>query len=247
MTSSVPSPQDKPRRVRAIFSRIAPRYDLMNRLMTAGQDLRWRREVIRRAALQPHQRLLDLGAGTGDLAYEALRQQPLCQPVAGDFTLEMMQVGRQRPGGQRILWSGADALNLPFPDEQFDAVVSGFLLRNVADLDRALQEQYRVLKPGGHWVALDTTPPRRNLLWPFIQLHFRLVIPLLGTLLAGDPAAYRYLPHSTAHFLPAEALAQRVKRAGFQQVGFRRRMLGTVVILWAVKPARGGQAGPAPP
>lgn len=229
--------QDKPRRVRAMFARIAPRYDVMNRLMTAGQDLRWRREVIRRAALQPHQRLLDLGAGTGDLAYEALRQQPLCRPVAGDFTLEMMQVGRQRPWGQRILWTGADALHLPFPNGHFDAVVSGFLLRNVADLDRALREQYRVLKPGGRWVALDTTPPRHNLLWPFIQLHFRLVIPLLGTVLAGDPAAYQYLPNSTTQFLSAEALAQRVEAVGFRQVGFRRRMFGTIAIHWAVKPA----------
>ncbi len=233
---ATPSPTDKPRQVRAMFARIASRYDLMNRLMTAGQDVRWRREVIRRAALNPGDRLLDLGAGTGDLAFEALRQQPACRPLAGDFTLEMMQVGRRRAAGQRVLWAGTDALHLPFPEATFDAVVSGFLLRNVADLDQALREQYRVLKPGGRWVALDTTPPRPNLLWPFIQIHFRLVIPLLGALLAGDPDAYRYLPNSTTHFVPAEELAQRVEAVGFRQVGFRRRMFGTIAIHWAVKP-----------
>ena len=221
--------------MRAMFARIAHRYDLMNRIMTAGQDVRWRREVIQRAALRPGDRLLDLGAGTGDLAFEALRQQPACHPVAGDFTLEMMEVGRERPLGRRICWAATDALNLPFPDEGFDAVVSGFLLRNVADLDQALREQYRVLKPGGRWVALDTTPPRRNLLWPFIQLHFRLGIPLLGALLAGDPAAYQYLPDSTTRFVSAEELARRAEAAGFREVGFRRRMFGTIAIHWAVK------------
>ena len=236
MTETVLFPTDeKPRQVRAMFARIAHRYDLMNRIMTAGQDVRWRREVIQRAALRPGDRLLDLGAGTGDLAFEALRQQPTCHPVAGDFTLEMMEVGRGRPLGRRICWSGTDALNLPFPAASFDAVVSGFLLRNVADLDRALREQYRVLKPGGRWVALDTTPPRRNLLWPFIQLHFRLGIPLLGALLAGDPSAYQYLPDSTTRFVSAEELARRAEAVGFHGVGFRRRMFGTIAIHWAVK------------
>ncbi len=235
--TTIASSTDKPRQVRAMFARIARRYDLMNRLMTAGQDLRWRREVIQRASLPPHARLLDLGAGTGDLAFEALRQQPTCQPVAGDFTLEMMQVGHQRPLGKLVTWAGTDALALPFPDNTFDAVVSGFLLRNVADLDRALQEQFRVLKPGGRWVALDTTRPRRNLFWPLVQIHFWVVIPLLGWVFAGDPGAYRYLPDSTVHFLSAEDLAQRLTQVGFQEVGFTRRMFGTIAIHWAIKPA----------
>ncbi|TLN15022.1 methyltransferase domain-containing protein, partial [bacterium] len=116
------------RTVRGIFGRIAPRYDLMNRLMTFGQDKGWRREVIRRAALLPGSRLLDLGAGTGDLAFEALRQQPDARVTAADFTLEMMQVGQKRPHAVALTWAAADALHLPFAAGRFDALVSGYLL-----------------------------------------------------------------------------------------------------------------------
>ncbi|HLF27185.1 MAG TPA: ubiquinone/menaquinone biosynthesis methyltransferase [Anaerolineae bacterium] len=223
------------RYVQAMFARIASRYDLMNRLMTAGQDRAWRREVIRRAALQPGDRLLDLGAGTGDLAQEALRQRPDCRPLAADFTLEMMRVGRGRAGNSVEQWSAADALRLPFSAETFDALASGFLLRNVIDLRAALCEQYRVLKPGGRWVALDTTRPRRNLLSPFIHLHLHYVIPVLGRLLTGQADAYTYLPASTESFLTAEGLAAQLVEAGFRRIGFRRRMFGAVAIHWAKK------------
>ncbi len=225
-----------PERVRAMFARIAHRYDLLNRLMTGGQDVRWRREVIRRARLAPGNRLLDIGAGTGDLALEALRQQPQAQVVAGDFTLPMMLVGRRRPGSQRVVWVAADTLNLPFPEATFDAVVSGFLLRNVADLPRALAEQYRVLKSGGRWVALETVPPPRNLLWPLIAVHFRVVIPLMGRLIAGDADAYRYLPKTSEQFRTAEEMLNLLRTTGFVQVGVRLRMFKTVAIYWGTKP-----------
>jgi len=222
--------------VRGMFSSIAPNYDLMNRLMTGGLDLAWRREVIRRAALHPGQRLLDLGAGTGDLAREALRQQPGCRVTAGDFTLNMMLVGKQRyPASAAHSWSGADALNLPFPAASFDAVVSGFLMRNVVDLERALAEQLRVLKPGGRFVCLDTTRPGVNPLTPFIRFHMRVVIPWLGTLISRDRGAYTYLPETSEQFLPAEELLARVRAAGFQQAGFRRVNFGTVAIHWGIK------------
>ncbi|MBI4928927.1 MAG: class I SAM-dependent methyltransferase, partial [Anaerolineae bacterium] len=157
--STSSTPEARARAVQGMFTTIAPRYDLMNRLMTAGMDTAWRRNVIRRAQIVPGSRLLDLGAGTGDLAREALRQQPACRVLAADFTLAMMQVGKASYPAPSD-WSGADALNLPFPDDSFDALVSGFLLRNVTDLERALREQWRVLRPGGRFVALDTTRPR---------------------------------------------------------------------------------------
>ena len=123
--------QERATYVQNMFARIAGRYDLMNRLMTGGQDSRWRKQVIQLAQLRPHARLLDLGTGTGDLAREALAQVPQAKVIAADFTLEMMRVG-QKHG--RLDFSSADALRLPFNDSSFDAVVSGFLMRNVIDL-----------------------------------------------------------------------------------------------------------------
>jgi demethylmenaquinone methyltransferase/2-methoxy-6-polyprenyl-1,4-benzoquinol methylase len=223
--------------VRDMFTRIAHRYDLMNRLMTGGQDVRWRREVIRRAEIPPGGNVLDLGAGTGDLAREAFRQVPDCHAVAADITMEMMRIGRQRPApsGGAIQWVSSDALQIPFPEHTFDAVVSGFLLRNVIDIERTLAEQYRTLKPGGRLVALDTTQPHENLLSPLIRFHLKKVIPTLGSLLVGERDAYTYLPETTSSFLAAEQLAVLFLRAGFREVGFRRLMFGTAAIHWGKK------------
>jgi demethylmenaquinone methyltransferase/2-methoxy-6-polyprenyl-1,4-benzoquinol methylase len=218
-----------------MFGQIAPRYDLLNRLMTGGQDVGWRRQVIRLAGISRGGRLLDLGAGTGDLAREALRRSPGCQVVAADFTLAMLRVGQSR-AGPAPHWTGADALRLPFPDATFDALVSGFLLRNVVNLPGALSEQFRVLKPGGRLAALDTTRPSPSLLSPLIRFHMRRVIPLLGELLAGARDAYIYLPSTSERFLAAEDLQEQIEAAGFTQVRFRRLMFGAVAIHWAVKP-----------
>ena len=228
-----PNVDEKARYVQDVFTRIAPRYDLLNRLMTGGQDLRWRKEVVRRAGLHPRASLLDLGAGTGDLARAALAQQPTARVTAADFTLGMMRAGR-RPADP-FAWSVADALRLPFPAESFDAVVSGFLMRNVVDLVAALQEQYRILKPRGRIVILDTTRPGRNPFSPFIRLHMRLVIPTLGALISGQRDAYTYLPESTEAFLTAEALAGHLAAVGFKRIEFKRLMFGTIAIHWAEK------------
>lgn len=225
--------------VQEMFARIAGRYDLMNRLMTGGQDVRWRRLVIQRAALPPGGRLLDLGAGTGDLAREALRQIQDCSPYPVDFTLRMMQVGREkmrRNGALRELnWTAADALHLPFPDGVFDAVVSAFLMRNLSDVRASLSEQRRVLKPGGRIVILDTTPPAQSILLPLVRFHLRQVIPALGRWVAGQSEAYHYLPDSTEGFLEPEQMAARLSEAGFTEVAFERLMAGTVAIHWGRK------------
>ncbi len=222
-----------PGRVRAMFDRLARRYDVMNRLMTFGQDTRWRKEVIRRARLTPGARLLDLGAGTGDLAWEALRQAPHTRPVAVDFSLEMMRVGRQN--GRSLAWAAGDALTLPFPAEVFDAVVSAFLVRNVHDVQQLLREKYRLLKPGGRLVILDTTRPRAGILRPLVRLYLHTVIPLLGALVAGLREDYHYLVASTENFLRAEELAAHMAAAGFRRIGFRRTMFGIVAIHWGEK------------
>ena len=218
--------------VQDMFTRIASHYDLMNRIMTAGQDIHWREQVIQRARLNPNARLLDLGAGTGDLAREALKQQPKARVIAADFTLEMMRVG-QRNGS--LPWSAADALNLPFGEKTLDAIVSGFLMRNVGDIQQALKEQYRTLKPGGRIVILDTTKPKRNLLTPFIWLHMHMVIPLVGRLVSGAGDAYKYLPDSTEEFITAEEMTARMAAVGFKKINFERLMFGTIAIHWGEK------------
>jgi demethylmenaquinone methyltransferase/2-methoxy-6-polyprenyl-1,4-benzoquinol methylase len=215
-----------------MFTRIAKRYDLMNRLMTGGQDVRWRKQVIQLARLRNNARLLDLGTGTGDLAREAIAQFPQAKVIAADFTLEMMRVGQKRGP---LNFSSADALYLPFQDWSLDAVVSGFLMRNVIDLQKALQEQYRVLKKGGRMVILDTTRPKKNLLSPLIWVHMHFIIPALGRLLTGSSDAYRYLPETTEGFVTAEELAARMAAAGFKKINYERLMFETIAIHWGEK------------
>ncbi len=222
--------------VQNMFDRIAGRYNLMNRLMTFGQDVRWRRFVVRQAKLEPDSRLLDLATGTGDIAFEALRQTPGMRAVGADFSLGMMFVGKTLPQGDQVQWSGADALNLPFPDARFDAVTAGYLMRNVIDIPRAFAEQRRVLKPGGRVVILDTSPPPHNLLRPFIEIHLRYVIPLLGRVIGGNADAYQYLPESTQKFKTPEQLAALMRDAGFVNVQYRRFMFGTMAVHWGDAP-----------
>lgn len=221
--------------VQAMFTRVARYYDRMNGWLTGGLVGQWRRPVIDLAQLPPAGRLLDIGAGTGDLAREALRRAGALRVVGGDFTLAMMQAGRARRGGQAIRWVGADALHLPFPAESFEAVVSGYLLRNVVDVRQAWREQYRVLKPGGYGVCLDTTPPPADWLHGPVRFYLRVIIPGLGRLIAGDAEAYRYLPQSTEQFMPAEELRDCMRQAGFKAVRFRRFMWGTQAIHWGYK------------
>lgn len=223
--------------VQNMFGRIAGRYNLMNRLMTGGQDLKWRRFVVQQARLKSGDKLLDLATGTGDIAFEALKAIPNLQVVGGDFSLPMMQVGQTLPMGKQVGWTGADALNLPFPDGAFNAITAGFLTRNVIDIPRMFAEQLRVLKTGGRIVLLDSSPPKDNLLKPFIEIHLRYIIPLLGRIVAGKNGAdaYQYLPSSTQAFKTPEELAKLMTQAGVRNVQFRTFMFGTMAVHWGEK------------
>jgi demethylmenaquinone methyltransferase/2-methoxy-6-polyprenyl-1,4-benzoquinol methylase len=223
--------------IRRMFSHIADRYDLLNGLMTSGRDRHWRRETIRALALHPGEWLLDIGTGTGDLAYEALRQQAKINVVACDFTRAMIERGRPHQNGHKITWIIADARALPFRSGSFDAAVSGFLLRNVPDLETALLEQARTLKSRGRFASLDTTPPDPGPAQALLRFYFQRVIPGLGRWIAGDSHAYRYLADTTRSFHPATKLADIIQSCGFEGVGFVRRMLGTIAIHWGYKPA----------
>lgn len=232
--------QERSHYVQDMFDRIAGRYNFMNRVMTFGQDMRWRRFVVKQAQLPKNGALLDLATGTGDIAFEAKETHPQANVVGADFALQMMYVGQDEPRGKTIDWSAADALNLPFPNQSFDAVVSGYLVRNVIDIPRTLSEQMRILKPGGRIVILDTSPPPNNILKPFIKIHLNHIIPILGRIIGGQAAAdaYSYLPESTQSFKTPDELANIMREAGYINVDFKTFMFGTMAIHWGEKPSK---------
>lgn len=228
--SVLPDLDEKPVYVNSMFARIAPTYDRMNRLMTLGQDQRWRRDLLRLCNLPPRGSLLDVGTGTGDIGYEAKRLHPGANVVASDFTFEMMAAGQHKVPSLRLPFVQADAFHLPFDDDAFDAVTSAFLVRNVVDRTAVFKEMARVTKPGGRVVCLETAPPTNAFLEPLFRLYFFRAVPLLGQLISGDGAAYSYLPQSTVDFPPPGELKQHMERAGLQNVVYSEKMFGTVVI-----------------
>jgi demethylmenaquinone methyltransferase/2-methoxy-6-polyprenyl-1,4-benzoquinol methylase len=198
--------------------------------MTLGQDQHWRRQVLSMCNLPSHGRLLDVGAGTGDLGYEAMLRYPTVQAIAADFTYEMMAYGRFKVAGIDLPFVQADTLHLPFPDHYFDAVCSGFMVRNVVDRIGAFREMARVTKPGGRVVCLETTPPADGFIAEGSKLYFNNVVPLLGAIISGDREAYTYLPQSTMDFIEAGELARLMEQAGLKNVVYQKLMFGTVAI-----------------
>ncbi len=218
-----------------MFDAIAGRYDLMNRVMTMGQDQKWRRFVMWMAGAPGQGRVLDLACGTGDIAALMSRMNPQATIIGGDFSQNMLKIAQSRFRETSISWQACDANHLPFADSVFEAVTFGYLLRNVDEPLTVLTEVHRVLRPGGRVICLDTTPPERNLLYPFIRFYFRFGIPLLGKFIASDKAAYAYLTGSTMGFASAEELATDFRKAGFQRVGYRKFMMGTIGVHWGRK------------
>jgi demethylmenaquinone methyltransferase / 2-methoxy-6-polyprenyl-1,4-benzoquinol methylase len=203
-----------PTGVESMFDRIAPVYDVMNRVMTAGLDQRWRRRAVE-ASVRPGDRVLDACCGTGDLAVAAVRAGG--DVVGLDFSEAMLERARRKSAD--VEWVRGDLLELPFGDGSFDAATVGFGVRNVADLERALSELRRVLRPGGRLAILEITRPR-GVLKPFFSVWFDRIVPLLGKALPGGKA-YTYLPASVKRFPGAEELVALLQRSGFSAVEFR--------------------------
>jgi demethylmenaquinone methyltransferase/2-methoxy-6-polyprenyl-1,4-benzoquinol methylase len=212
-----------PGEVRRLFDRIAPVYDAMNRVMTAGLDRSWRRLTVE-AVVQPGDRVLDACCGTGDLAIAAERDGGIVTGL--DFSPAMLERARRK--SDTVDWVEGDLLALPFADGSFDAATVGFGVRNVGDLDVALAELRRVLRPRGRLAILEITQPR-GVLRPFFALWFDRVVPLLGKILPGGKA-YTYLPASVRRFPGAEELTVQLERHGFEQVRFRL-LAGSIVAL----------------
>ena len=229
---SSPGALRTPADVRGMFDRIVPRYDLMNRLMTGGRDVAWRREAARIAIASGAGRALDVATGTGDLALE-LRRQDVPDVIGLDFSHEMLATAEIKRGTQRVdgvRFLQGDAMNMPFPDESFDALTIAWGLRNLPDYQAGIREMARVLRPEGRLVILEMTPLQNESLRRTFNLYFHNVVPLIGGLLSGDRDAYRYLPDSVGSFPSADELAGMMRAATLRNVRYKLVGGGTVAL-----------------
>ncbi len=227
------APRDE--KIAAMFDLIAPRYDRLNRVLSLGRDVGWRRRAVSLARLGPGEIALDVGVGTGDLSFDLLAASDPTSRVTGiDLSDGMLDRVRRRaarsPLAPRFDARHADAQALPFADASFDRVVAGFAVRNFGDLDAGLREMRRVLRPGGRAVILELSTPPATVVRRSFGVYFRGIAPRIASLLGGDVEAYRYLPRSVARFPGAERLAERLRDAGFAQVRFERLALGIAAI-----------------
>jgi demethylmenaquinone methyltransferase / 2-methoxy-6-polyprenyl-1,4-benzoquinol methylase len=228
-----PDRGDKAGAVRSMFAAIAPRYDLLNHLLSLNIDRSWRRTAVDAllAGRSPDGTYLDACAGTLDLGLELARRRGFSGRVVGaDFAEPMLRLGVGKIGGARVSPAAADALRLPFPDGVFDGAMVGFGVRNLADLNEGVRELARVLRPGGRVVILEFAVPSRQPLRGLYLLYFRRVLPRIGRLISRHGSAYAYLPASVLEFPEPQALADRMTAAGFDDVRWRRRTGGIVAV-----------------
>lgn len=230
---------DKGAFVREMFARIAPRYDVANRVLTAGLDEVWRRRAIARLAAPRGGRVLDLCCGTGDLVFHLLRTDPTLDVTGMDFCAPMLDRARARAAKEArgtAAFVEGDAMALPFADGTFAGATMGFSLRNVVDVDRVLREVARVLQPGARFVNLDVSKAPNRIWKRMFDLYFYGVVPLVGGLVGGSKQAYSYLPSSLTHHPNAVDLRERFTRAGFADAGFLPLMGGAIAVHYGTKP-----------
>jgi demethylmenaquinone methyltransferase/2-methoxy-6-polyprenyl-1,4-benzoquinol methylase len=220
-----------------MFGAIADHYDLMNRIMTLGRDIRWRQQAADVARIGPGSEVLDVATGTGDLAFElAARVRPSGLVVGIDFAMAMLRQAERKAAGRDlpVTFMTGDALQLPFEANTFDAATCAFGLRNVDNRQRALHEMTRVTRDGGRVVILELTPPRNTL----TRHYMDDVVPRLGQILARAREAYTYLPQSVQEFPGPPELGHMMQSAGLEHVTYRLLNFGTVALHWGTKPPK---------
>ena len=230
--------KDKRTLVRGMFDAIAARYDLLNRLLSFGQDRVWRVFAAAKCELKSGGLVLDLATGTAEMARDIIRKNGPCRVVGLDFSPEMLAQARKkltRYPDEPIHLVLGDALELPFPDNTFDCVTIGYALRNVTSLDLLFQEMARVVKPGGRVVSLELTRPSSVVVRGAYYFHLLRLAPYLGGLISGNRAAYTYLPDSILEFPPPEAVAEMIKSAGLPRVETHRLFFGAATVHVATK------------
>jgi demethylmenaquinone methyltransferase/2-methoxy-6-polyprenyl-1,4-benzoquinol methylase len=231
----------KQRYVAELFSSISRRYDLMNDLMTLGMHRGWKRRTAALAAQGLRGPALDVSTGTGDLAFALGRCAGVESVVGVDLLPEMIAKARAKWAGNRRAVRAdllvGDALSLPFPDGAFASATAGFSLRNMPDVQAALAEMVRVLRPGGRLALLELTPMEPGVKSFLFRPYFHGLVPLIGQLVAGDRSAYTYLPRSVDRFPPADRLAAMLTELGLDPVGYRKLGFGTVSLHWGEQPA----------
>lgn len=235
--SVLPPTEEKAAYVERMFARIAPGYDRMNRVMTIGMDRGWRDWAARAIAPPANGRALDVGTGTGDFLPLLADWMPDGFAVGLDFTVAMMQAGLPKldQAHGRAGFVGGDALHLPFPNNSFDAITTGFTMRNVVDIGQAFREMYRVARPGCVVACLEVARPRNPLLRLGHRIYFEQVVPRITALLGGDPTAYTYLPQSARAFPLPDALVRLIGEAGWSEVRYKLLGMGAVAVHTAYK------------
>ena len=230
---------DKGEQVEQMFDNIAPTYDVLNHRLSGDIDKRWRRKAIAQLAPFRPQKLLDIATGTGDFALLAARMLQPQQLIGADISEGMMAVGRQkvqRQGLEKIIsFRREDCMQLSFADESFDAVTAAFGIRNFKDLDTCLRELHRVLRPGGHLSIVELSAPVRPPMSWFFKIYSHTLLPLYARIVSKDKSAYRYLISSIEAFPQGEEMTQILRKAGFEQVTFRRLTFGVCTMYLATK------------
>ena len=217
--------------IQAMFNAVAPRYDFLNRLLSAGYDRRWRKLAVNEFDSVANKTFLDVATGTADITLEIASRKPSYNKIIGmDFSQSMLELGYKKVSGLDIYLIPGSAENIPLKDKTFDGVITAFGVRNFSDAKQGLREMYRVLKPKGKIVVLEFSFPQNGLLQWLYRFYFENILPLTGRIISGHKSAYSYLPASVANFPQGNDFKKMLEESGFENISLKELTLGIVTL-----------------